>query len=234
MKQLIWDLPTRIFHWLLVISVVGAFCVAELADKETAAFLIHVVFGVLAGLLIIWRIIWGFVGSKHVKWNELFFAPASVLKYFNGVFSGKGSYHAGHNPGSSNVILAILLLVAATVFTGFMNSQAEAFEELHESLPIILMVFVGFHVLGVLLATKMNKENYLFGMITGYKRANVQEAIKCSYRGAAVIMLFFVFGSWAYFIKGFDRTTGLFKAPGTNWSFQVGDAEVELNSPKED
>jgi cytochrome b len=225
-KQLIWDLPTRFFHWLLVISVLGAFAFAELTEKETATFYIHVVFAVLAGLLIVWRIIWGFVGSKHIRWGELFFAPLTTVKYFKEVLSGSGSYHAGHNPGSANVILAMLVLIAASVGTGVFITQAEIFEELHESLPVVLMVFVGLHVLGVLLATKMNKENYLLGMITGYKRAKASDAIGSSHFFAAVIMLVLVLGPWFYFIKGFNRDTALFKAPGTQWTMQIGDAEA--------
>lgn len=234
MKQLIWDLPTRFFHWLLFSAVLGAFTLAELVDKDSPTFYFHVVLGVLAGLLVVWRIVWGFFGSKHARWGDLFFAPSAIAKYFKDVFYGKDSYYAGHNPGSAIVILGILSLVIATVFTGILNAQAEIFEELHEALPILLMVFVGFHVMGILLATKMNKVNYTLAMITGYKKANLDEAIKSSYFPAVLIMLVLVFGPWAYFVKGFDRNTGLFKAPGTQWTFQIGEPEAKAGHETED
>jgi cytochrome b len=230
-KQLIWDLPIRIFHWLLFGALIGAFSLAEFSEKETANFYFHVVFGVLAGLLIFWRIIWGFVGSKHARWSELFVTPSSFIGYFKEVLSGRGSYHPGHNPGSAIVILAILFFIAATVLTGLLSNKVELFEEMHENLPVVLLVLVGLHVAGVLIATMMNKENYLLGMITGYRRALPAEGIKSSHTVMAGVMLILVLGPWIYFIMGFDRNSGLFKAPGTQWSLQIGEPEADGGKP---
>ena len=79
----------------------------------------------------------------------------------------------------------------------------------------------------------MNKENYLLSMINGYKRAQPNEGIKSQHFLAALVMLFIVLGPWFYFIKGFNRNTGLFKAPGTEWTFQVGEPEVEIGKAGE-
>lgn len=226
MKQLIWDLPTRFFHWLLAGSVLAAFALAQLAEKETPLFYLHVVFAVLAALLLLWRIVWGLIGSRHARWSELVVSPKSVSDYFSQVLNGKGTFYAGHNPGGSVVIIGILGLLALTIFTGLMSAQAEIFEEMHESLPVALMVLVGFHVAGVILATKMHGENYVLAMFTGYKKGEPKDAIAHSHPVASVFMLVFVLGSWYYFIKGFDRNKALFTAPGTQWSFQVGEPEA--------
>ncbi len=226
MKLLIWDIPTRLFHWLLATSVILALVLAEFAEKETPLFYLHVVFGVLAGLLIVWRIVWGLIGSHHAKWGQLFFTPTSVVNYFREVASGRGAYYAGHNPGSSLVIIGMLGFIALTVVTGIFNAQNELFEELHESLPFVVLALVGVHVTGVLLATNMHKENYALAMFTGYKKAEKSEAIVHGHPFAAIIMLVLVLGTWYYFIKGFDRNTALFSAPGTNFKFQIGEPEA--------
>lgn len=227
MKRLIWDLPTRAFHWLLAFSVLAAYGFAEFASKETPWFYLHVVFGVLAGLLILWRIIWGFVGSSHAKWRALLFSPKDILGYFSSIAQGKGVYHAGHNPGGALAIWGILGATALTVVSGFLIAQAEMFEELHEVFPNLLMILIIFHVAGVVFATIMNKENYAMSMVTGKKRAEPGEAIPSNSMGALVVMLLLIGGGWGYFIKGFDRQTAVFTAPGTQWSFQVGEPEDE-------
>lgn len=226
MKFLIWDLPTRLFHWLLASSVVLAFGIAQFVEKETPLFYMHVVFGVLAGLLILWRLLWGFVGTKHARWKELFFSPTSTIKYFTDVLKGRGTYYAGHNPGGSFVVLLILGGVALAVVSGILNAQSELFEELHEIVPVLVMGLVVVHVVGVILAMKMHDENYVLAMVTGQKRAQTNEAIASSSPLAAIVMLLVVIGPWVYFINGFNRDTALFTAPGTQWSFQVGEAEA--------
>ena len=233
MKLLVWDWPTRIFHWLLAISMTLAFGLANWVEKETPLFYIHVVFGVLAGLLILWRLIWGVVGSKHAKWSELLFSPKATLGYFSEVLKGKGRYYVGHNPGGAAVALAILGGVGLTVISGLLISQAEFFEEAHEILPKIVMIFVVIHIVGVVIATVMHRESYTRAMFTGRKRAAEGDALSHASPIAALAMLVLVLGSWSYFIWGFDRDKALFTAPGTQWTFQVGEPEVEFDNGSE-
>lgn len=227
MKFLIWDLPTRLFHWSLAFSVILAFGLAQFVEKETPLFFLHVVFGVLSGLLLLWRILWGFFGSKHSRWRSLWFSPKLIIQYFKNVISGKGEYFSGHNPGGSIVILALLSSIGITVITGILNPQAEIFENLHEFFPFVVLVLVVSHILGVLLASRMHNENYVLSMFTGMKTAKKNESISHSSKWAALIMVMLVFGTWAYFIKGFDRNNALFTAPGTNWTFQIGEPSIE-------
>jgi cytochrome b len=226
MKQLIWDLPTRLFHWLLVISLFSAFGFAKVAEKETPAFYIHVVFAVLVMLLMVWRIFWGFAGSRNAQWRALVVSPQKALNYFKEVAAGRSSYYAGHNPGSSFVILIMMGLIGLILLSGVLVAQAEFLEEFHEIAPLILMGFVILHVGGVLKATKMNQQNYILAMFSGYKKAEAKDAIAKAHFLAAILMLIFIFGPWVYFIKGFDRNTAIFKAPGTQLSFQIGEPEV--------
>jgi hypothetical protein len=119
----------------------------------------------------------------------------------------------------------MLGLVFLTVLSGIFITQAEVFEELHEVLPVMAMILAGVHVAGVLLATKMHGENYMLSMINGQKKGVAADAIPGARPVAAVLMLVLVFGGWSYFIKGFNRDSAVFTAPGTQWTYQIGEAE---------
>lgn len=233
MKPLIWDLPTRLFHWLLVISIFSAFAFAKITEKETPAFYIHVVFAVLTAALIVWRILWGFIGSRHARWNELLVLPKKSLDYFKQVGAGKTVYYAGHNPGSSLIIIIMLVLIVLTILSGVFVAQAEFLEEFHEVVPVVLMGFVLLHVAGVLKATKLSGENYILAMFTGRKKGEAKDAIANAHIFAALVMLVFVLGIWTYFIQGFDRNKAIFKAPGTQWSLQIGEPEADGETDRE-
>jgi cytochrome b len=226
MKLLIWDLPTRLFHWLFAGSVILAFGFAQLSEKESPTFYLHVIFGVLGGVLLGWRLVWGFWGSRHSRWKALLFTPSSIVQYFQSVFIGRGQYFAGHNPGSSLVIIALLIGVAMTLLSGILIPQSEIFEELHESLPIVVMVLVAVHVAGVLLASRVHNINYIRAMVDGRRQAQLEDGIDGSRPIAGIFMLALVLGVWLYFIRGFDRNSAVFTAPGTAWSFQVGEPEA--------
>ncbi len=227
MKQLIWDLPTRLFHWGLGGSILAAYALAQLADKETPLFYLHVVFAVLAGLLMVWRIFWGIFGSRHSKFSNLFFSPQEIISYFKEVVAGKGRYYAGHNPGGAIVILIMFALILIVLFSGVMTGINEAAEEVHEVVTNLLIIAVVFHVIGVLLATFMHKEKYILSMFNGKKTGSPEDGISKNHSFEAIIMLLLVGSGWLYFIKGFDRETAIFTAPGTQWSFQVGEPSGE-------
>lgn len=228
MKNLIWDLPTRLFHWMFAGSVGGAFLIAKVAEKESPLFYLHVVFAVLAGLLILWRLYWGFFGSRHSRFSSFIFSIKETIGYFVNVLTGQSKYYAGHNPGGSIVVLKILGATTLTVLSGIFIAQSEIFEEMHEILAVVTMVLVGIHIAGVILATKMHKENYALAMVTGLKKTSTaEEGLTHSHRGAALLMLAIVLVPWALFIKGFDREKALFTFPGTTWTLQVGEPEYE-------
>lgn len=229
-KQLIWDLPTRIFHWLLAIFIICAYACAKFPPP---LFYWHAVFGVGSGLLIVWRIVWGFVGSRHARFPALFFSFGEVRDYFLSVFSGKGRYYAGHNPGSTLVIWLMILLSSVSIGTGIAAGN-EAFEDLHKVAANLLVFVILAHVAGVLLASSMHQENYSWSMITGKKRADAAESITNARPLAAIVMLAFVLGGMVYVVAGLDFSSGLFRAPGTKFSFQIAEGEAEEHNENGD
>lgn len=225
MKRLIWDLPTRLFHWLFALSFLAAFAIAQFVEKDNnVLFNLHIVFGVFAGALLLWRLVWGFIGSQHALFRNFQLNPALVMNYFKKTLAGKGDYHAGHNPGGSVVIAGILILTAGAVISGFLQSfGGEIFEEIHEILPKLVLGLAVVHILGVVIATKMHRENYFLSMITGHRRSEPSEAIQSSRPFAAMIMLVLVFGVAGVFTWGFDRATGSLTLPFTGTQIQLGE-----------
>lgn len=231
MKQLIWDLPTRLFHAAFAVSILAAFALGKFSSEHSALFALHMFFGAMAGVLLIWRIVWGIIGTRHAKFSALVFSPARVIEYFVSVLKGKGQYFAGHNPGSSLSIWAMFLLAAVSVLSGLsMGFMGERFEEVHEVATALLIAAAAFHVAGVVLASVMHRESYLGSMIHGRKTASESEAIPSSARGAGLALFLFAAASMTYIGQGFDPGTASFTAPGTSFSVQFGEGEEENES----
>lgn len=228
MKQLIWDLPTRIFHWAFAGSILLAFGFGKFSSEHSVYFGLHMVFGVLAGLLLLWRVIWGIAGTKHARFASLLFSPGRIIEYFRSVISGKGQYFAGHNPGSSVSIWAMLILAGLAVLSGLsMGFLGETFEEVHEIVTVLVIAAAAFHIAGVILASFMHSESYLASMLTGRKTADPGEQISSARPAAALLMVLLTAGAMTYVWRGFDLNTRTFSAPGTSFRVQFGEDENE-------
>ena len=152
-RILIWDLPTRLFHWLLAGSFIAAFTIANVVDDDSATFAVHMLLGAVMSLMVVLRVLWGFIGSRYARFGSFAFGPSDLLAYLKGTVSGEGKRYVGHNPGSSVAIWAMLALTLGLGVSGSLMSTNEVFEEVYEILSYALLVVVITHVLGVLLHT---------------------------------------------------------------------------------
>ena len=228
MKQLIWDLPTRLFHWTFAGSILAAFALGKFANEHSTLFALHMIFGALAGLMLLWRIFWGFAGSKHSKFKDLIFSPRAIFEYFANVFRGKAQYFAGHNPGGALSVWIMLGLALVSVATGIgMGFFGEAVEEVHEVVTTLLIFAVAFHITGVIVATIMHNEPYPVAMITGKKTAQSDESISSTRPISAAVFLVIAIAGMTYITKGFDLATRTFHAPGTSFILKFGENEKE-------
>jgi cytochrome b len=224
MKQLVWDLPTRLFHWALTLAILLAYAFSFTRPPSSLLFSLHVVLGVVAALLLAWRLVWGFVGSKHARWGALAVSPREIVNYLLSVVRRRGTYYAGHNPGSAAASWAMFVLIVLTIVSGvLMNAPNRTWRQVHELAPNLLLVILAFHIVGTTLATLMHKENYIKAMFTGLKRAQPEQAIAHAHSGAAIVMTAWVVLGTLYFVGGFDRTTGVFTPPGTTLALQVSE-----------
>jgi cytochrome b len=161
----VWDLPLRMFHWVLVLSIAVAFLSSEEASALNDW---HVLSGWVAAILLVFRLVWGFVGGEHSRFSD-FIRPASITDHVAGLFRGRREAHLGHNPLGAVAVLLLLALTGLTVWTGAFGG--EAMEELHELVAWTLLGLVVLHVAAVILMSIVEKENLARAMISGDKPA---------------------------------------------------------------
>ncbi len=169
-RILVWDIPTRLFHWLLVISFAGAFLTSESERNQD----IHVVLGYTLLGLLAFRLLWGFVGTRYARFRSFLFKPGEIAGYVSSLLKGKPTHYPGHNPAGSLAIYALLALGIASSVSGVMLYRevgGEALEELHEAVSYGMLAVVVLHIGGVLVSSALHRENLVRAMISGYKPA---------------------------------------------------------------
>ena len=225
-RVLIWDLPTRIFHWLLTIGFLISAAISVTADDDSPLFSAHMILGLVLGVMVLLRIAWGFVGTKHARFMSFLFSPFSLIRYVFGALNGTEPRSIGHNAGSSYAIFAMLGLVLATAITGLMISNgAEAAEELHEIASYTLMVVVAVHIIGVVWYSLRHKENITLSMLTGRKEASAVDALPTSRPIVGIVFLLFVSFLTIRLFQNYDRTTGTTMFPGLGITIPLGESE---------
>jgi len=169
-KRLVWDLPTRVFHWALAGSFLGAYLLAEQDGLRS----LHVMFGYTVAGLIAFRLLWGFIGSTHSRFRDFVYSPMEAIRYLRDLATGRARDFDGHNPAGSWAIYGLLSVAAATATSGWLHYNeigGEALEELHEVLANAWLVLVAVHVAGVIVGSLAHRRNLVATMITGRRVA---------------------------------------------------------------
>ena len=231
-RILVWDLPTRLFHWLFTGTVVAALGVALIADEESSVFQLHMLLGLIAGFMVLLRLVWGLVGSRYARFGSFVFGPKALLDYLLGTFRPTGEPHIGHNPGSAYAIYAMLPLSLGLALSGLMMSSWEALEELHEVMAYALLVAAGAHSVGIVLHTIRRRENIARSMIDGKKSGEAAQAIRSSHAIAGVVFMILTAGWTAAVFSGHDEQTGRLTLLGQ--TFRLGESERERSGEHED
>lgn len=208
---MVYDIPTRIFHWLFAFLFVFSIVVTKTFDNESGIFLYHMLAGLTLSLLVILRIAWGIVGSHHAKFQNFSLNPKSVFNYMVGIFKGDKTHWSGHNPASSWAALIMMAVALGLGLTGYLMTTTlnkEDFEDIHELLANGFLVVAIVHVAGVLTHTLRYQEMIGFSMIHGRKKnVPVNESINDTHPGVGLALLV-ILGLWGWNLaRGFDPTT---------------------------
>lgn len=169
----VWDLFVRLFHWSLVLL----FAIAYLTGDEVQR--VHIVAGyAIAGLLVL-RIVWGFIGPRHARFDDFVHSPGAVFAYLRDVLFLRARRYIGHNPAGGLMIVALLVMLAATCISGYMLTTdaywgSKAMEEIHGALANATVVLIVLHILGVLVSSFEHRENLVKAMISGRKRSRLE------------------------------------------------------------
>jgi cytochrome b len=184
-KVRVWDPLIRIFHWALV----AAFTIAYFTDDEDLLFP-HVWAGYVVVGLLVFRFLWGFVGTAHARFSDFISAPSQVVSYLWDTFQGEARRYLGHNPAGGWMIILLLVMLTLLSISGLVlygadehagplaglmagagEDVAEVFEELHEFFANFTIFLVIIHVAGVVVESILHRENLVWSMVSGYKRA---------------------------------------------------------------
>jgi cytochrome b len=192
---LVWDLPVRVFHTLLAFSFIGAYLTAESERWR----LVHVTLGYTVAALVVFRMVWGLVGTRHARFGSFVRAPQAALRYLGSLVRGRPEHHVGHNPAGALAIVALLALAVAVTATGWANYNeigGEWLGEVHEAAANLMLGVVVVHVVGVVVGSWVHRENLVRAMVTGRKQARPDEGIRSAWRSVGVLMLVAVLGFW--------------------------------------
>jgi cytochrome b len=178
---LVWDLPTRLFHWTLVILVGTSWLTGELGEMEW-----HMRSGIAILSLVLFRLLWGIFGSSTSRFTQFVKAPAAAIAYARGLIAGKPSHSFGHNPLGGWMVVLLLALLLSQAGTGlFANddiftegplyhlvtkSTSDRLTSIHKLLFDGLLICVALHVSAAVLYLVVKKENLILPMISGRKK----------------------------------------------------------------
>lgn len=175
----VWDPLVRVFHWSLVLLFTIAFA------SEDGPEIIHIYAGYGISLLVFFRLLWGFIGTRYARFSSFYYDKSTQKNYLKGLLHRQPKHYTGHNPAGGLMVFILLGALAMQCFLGMVmlagggegplaNTFLAVFgggitEELHEILGNGLLLLVAVHVAGVLISSLLHKENLVRAMITGKK-----------------------------------------------------------------
>jgi cytochrome b len=174
---MVWDLPTRLFHWGFVVSIVGAYI-----SGERGAIDAHEYFGLAACGLLVFRLIWGFVGHETARFKNFIKSPRLIFAYLTEILRRQTTPHAGHNPLGALAVIALLGLMGAMSVTGLWTGDDILYEAplttlapdlaapmgaWHQRLHVLVIPLVALHGLALLVHRLWLGEKLVSRMVSG-------------------------------------------------------------------
>lgn len=173
----IWDLPTRVFHWALVLLVLAAY----LTGEEGGEWIVwHGRIGLAIVGLVVFRLVWGLIGSPTARFAHFVPTPARIRSYLAGTWRG-----LGHNPLGACSVLALLALLGLQFSTGLFANDDASFRgpladlvgsslsdwltRWHHKVFDALMIFIGLHIAAIVFYALVKKDNLVKPMVHGWK-----------------------------------------------------------------
>ena len=195
MKQtiLVWDVPTRLFHWLLVISFAGAW----LSSESERLQMIHYAFGYSAAALVLFRLVWGLVGTKYARFTQFIRGPKEIIGHLGVALRGHQHESPGHNPAGGIVMLGLMMIILLIAFTGYLSVKeflGDFMSEAHEAIASLALALVVIHIAAAVIMSLLQKENLIRAMVTGKKNGLPEQAIQFPQYFIGLLLLL----AWGY------------------------------------
>jgi cytochrome b len=219
-KVRIWDLPTRVFHWALLLCVVGLIITGNVGGSLMTW---HFRFGYGVMTLLLFRFVWGFIGGKWSRFATFIYSPRTLMAYLKG--RGKPEHSAGHNPLGAGSVFALFAFLALQVGTGLIsddeitnagpltrfvsNARVSLATWWHKDIgKWVIAALVILHIGAIIFYLTKKKENLIRPMIDGDKQmAHQVESSKdtAGSRWAALVVLV-VCGAFVYWVQSLGAT----------------------------
>jgi cytochrome b len=180
----LWDLPVRVFHWSLVLAVGTAVVTGELGGSWMT---LHGQAGLAIVGLVVFRLVWGLIGSTHARFVRFAPTPGELKAYLRGRWAG-----VGHNPLGALSVFALLALLAVQAGTGLFSNDDIAFSGplfnlvdeafagrltgLHKQLANMLLALLALHIAAIAFYVGLKKDNLVKPMLTGWKDVETGES----------------------------------------------------------
>jgi cytochrome b len=201
-KKLVWDIPVRLFHWLLVLCLFGQWLTSEVLED---AMDIHFTIGYCTLGLIIFRLIWGFVGTKYARFNSFISGPKTMMVYLKTIISKQHTLSIGHNSVGGMILPAVIILVGLQAISGlftsddviysgpYYDSANAEFQEwmqwLHHNIFDVLLAIIGLHLVAIGWYLVFLKHDLTGPMFDGKKAIAQKEAIEDSQLIKAILLM---------------------------------------------
>jgi cytochrome b len=179
----VWDLPSRLCHWALALCFLGSYGSAEYGWFSMQW---HFYFGYAAITLVLFRLLWGFFGSQHVRFRDFVRGPGAVWRYLCTLTDKNSTQSVGHSALGGWAVLVLLAATLAQGISGLFNSDdiewfgplnekatrdlVDQMSAFHNQFGNILLLIIGLHVVASMLYLLLKKQNLIGPMITGVKR----------------------------------------------------------------
>ena len=250
LRQRIWDAPTRLFHWLLVVLIVFSWWSAESDHMDW-----HILSGLTVLGLIAFRLIWGFIGSTTARFSHFLRGPLAVRRYLEDVRAKRAAAILGHNPLGGWSVAALLLTLVVLVVAGLYSVDVDGIESgplaylasfdtgrfaasIHHLSFNVLLGLVGLHLCAILFYLFVKRDNLVGPMITGSRPAGpaAAEPLHFASLGRAIVVAIIVAAIvWAT-SKGFPfpmstPVTFLFAAALAVAAFSSAPATAAIKDP---
>jgi cytochrome b len=189
LKVKVWDVPVRLFHWLLLGLVGFSWWSGDQGDNWMDW---HSKSGYAILTLLLFRIGWGFIGSDNARFAQFVRGPRASFAYLRSVFKRQPKAYLGHNPLGGWMIMALLLVLLVQVITGLLGNDDSDYSAplshwvshdtssfittLHVYNFDLLLILVGVHIAAVLTHLVMRRDDMLKAMFTGVKTSQTGES----------------------------------------------------------
>jgi cytochrome b len=227
-KPLIWDLPTRLVHALLMISIGGACALALLAEEDGALFPWHMLLGLCAGFLVVLRLLMALMGSRYARLRGLLFRPGELLAYLRGALAGSAPRHLGHNPATALVTWAVIALVAGLIATG-VTMESEVSESWHTPLAYAMLGVIALHLAGLLLHTLRYRDPISLAMVTGRKEGDPALGLRRHHAGWGIALLLVIAAWTCALVKSYRPDVADVRVPLTSIVIPLGEGDGDAD-----